>query len=125
MVTRRRIAKTGFTPFAGLESRTPSAKLSVIAALDARPPMRSDWKIYAGTTTRARRPLLHRSRWVARKVAASAAHWLRTVWLTAFPPEHPDGTPGPVPPLSAAAALRQGALLYEIDGEPVSSRRIA
>jgi hypothetical protein len=44
-------------------------------------------------------------------------------WLSVFPPSglEPGFPPGPHRPLPGAAALREGALLYEVAGEPVAA----
>jgi hypothetical protein len=50
-----------------------------------------------------------------------ALRLLITAWVAAFgwnrsdqPPTNPD----PLPPIAKSAALREGAILYEKDGEP-------
>jgi hypothetical protein len=51
------------------------------------------------------------------------AEWLRFHSPADF--DAPGFDPGPNHPLRGAAALREGALLYELDGEPVSKSHVA
>ena len=71
---------------------------------------------------RRRRTSLRRLRSMAQRIASKAVSALRMAWLVAFPPPNPNGAPTPG---VATAALREGALLYEVDGEPVSRIRQA
>jgi hypothetical protein len=60
--------------------------------------------------------------------ATSVSAWLRTAWLEAFPPRRPEPppeTPGPLPPIPRAGALREGALLSEQTGEAIAGKRVA
>jgi hypothetical protein len=66
-----------------------------------------------------------------------ASRWFRDCYFVAFPPhELPGPLWQPIPPSDdverppggrapAAGALLEGALLYEVDGEPVSDKFIA
>jgi hypothetical protein len=48
-------------------------------------------------------------------------------WLTLFPPAglEPRFPPEPPGPFRGAAALREGALLYELSGEPLADTEVA
>ncbi len=49
------------------------------------------------------------------------AEWLRVLPVADLGPVAPGYPPGaPNPPIHAAAVLREGALLYEVNGEPVA-----
>jgi hypothetical protein len=83
-----------------------------------------DFKVHIGRA----HPTRHRRRGRAmRAVLMSATRWLLVAWAIAFPSRAmpPGPGAGPVPPLAAGLALREGALLYEVDGEPVSKTHAA
>lgn len=51
------------------------------------------------------------------------AAWLRAAWRQVFATATPDAPPpGPMMP---AAALHDGARLFDRDGEPIATRRVA
>ena len=56
-------------------------------------------------------------------IARVMSAWLRALWRQASAPSTPDQPPpGPVTP---ALALRDGARLFDRDGEPIATRRVA
>jgi hypothetical protein len=56
--------------------------------------------------------------------ARALSAWLRTALGRALAPSIPE-PPEPTPPIPRAAALREGARLFEQAGEPIASRRVA
>ncbi|HLY55420.1 MAG TPA: hypothetical protein VKS60_07685 [Stellaceae bacterium] len=70
---------------------------------------------------------VHRRARRRRLTPRGAWRWFLGLFFEVFPMHLPDGppaSPSPVAPIAKTGFLREGALLYVIDGEPVGRHRL-
>ncbi len=67
-----------------------------------------------------------RSRKMARRLVREVGVFVMDMLALILPPKIDDPpSPQPTPPITRDSVLREPALLYSVDGEPIATRRVA